>query len=237
MKVDDILLGRLNLTISDGTLHDALVKMGSARKDLINEMKQNLSLDNLEKSTKFEITKNTTFISWVKSAFESFGIIINDGIVSIKEIVVDKITAKTIVIDNLEANKARLKKLEMVDSATGEIYCTWIENGEWKKIKGECVDNLVIVEPTVSPEPTFIPTPEPSANPEPTTNPEPTIGPEPTASPEPSVSPDPLTSPAVEPAVPENPEPVVSPVLQEPSAPSEPSVPTEPASGPVSVSD
>jgi hypothetical protein len=25
-----------------------------------------------------------------------------------------------------------------VDKATGEIYCTWIENGEWKKVKGEC---------------------------------------------------------------------------------------------------
>jgi hypothetical protein len=25
-----------------------------------------------------------------------------------------------------------------VDKATGEIYCDWIENGEWKKVKGGC---------------------------------------------------------------------------------------------------
>ncbi len=40
--------------------------------------------------------------------------------------------------ENITAKKARLDKIEMVDQATGEIYCTWIENGEWVKIKGEC---------------------------------------------------------------------------------------------------
>jgi len=28
--------------------------------------------------------------------------------------------------------------MEMVDSATGDIYCTWIQNGEWQKTKGAC---------------------------------------------------------------------------------------------------
>jgi hypothetical protein len=32
----------------------------------------------------------------------------------------------------------RIEKMEMVDSATGDVYCTWIENGEWKKTQGEC---------------------------------------------------------------------------------------------------
>ena len=31
-----------------------------------------------------------------------------------------------------------VNKLEMVDQATGEVYCTWIENGEWVKVKGRC---------------------------------------------------------------------------------------------------
>lgn len=28
--------------------------------------------------------------------------------------------------------------LQMRDQATNQIYCIWIENGEWQKAKGEC---------------------------------------------------------------------------------------------------
>jgi hypothetical protein len=31
-------------------------------------------------------------------------------------------------------------KIQLRDQATGEIYCTWIENGEWVKIKSSCGD-------------------------------------------------------------------------------------------------
>ncbi|MFH1714134.1 MAG: hypothetical protein ABH831_00880 [Candidatus Nealsonbacteria bacterium] len=39
---------------------------------------------------------------------------------------------------NLIAEKAHLEKLEMVDQATGELWCIWIENGEWVKSSGQC---------------------------------------------------------------------------------------------------
>ena len=28
--------------------------------------------------------------------------------------------------------------MEMVDAVTGDIYCSWIENGEMKRVRGEC---------------------------------------------------------------------------------------------------
>ena len=45
-----------------------------------------------------------------------------------EQLIAQKITART----------ARIEKIEMVDSETGDIYCTWVQNGEWQKIKGEC---------------------------------------------------------------------------------------------------
>jgi len=53
---------------------------------------------------------------------------IKDKVVEVKELIADKISAKT----------ARFEKIEMKDKATGGIYCTWIENGEWVKTEGEC---------------------------------------------------------------------------------------------------
>jgi hypothetical protein len=204
MKVNDIVLGKLDSNVSDGALHGVWVKWDSVKKDLMNEVRQNISLEDLEKSTKFESEKNVIFISWVKSAFESFGILINDGIANIKEIVVDKITAKAIVIDNLEADKARLKKLEMVDSVTGEIYCTWIENGEWKRTKGDCLSITIIDEqiPTPTPTPDPISTPIESPIPEPTPTPDPISTPIESPIPEPTPTPDPISTP-IESPIPE----------------------------------
>ena len=53
---------------------------------------------------------------------------LKNGVIALKEFVVDKFTAKT----------ARMEKMEMVDSVTGEAYCTWIANGDWQKVKGDC---------------------------------------------------------------------------------------------------
>jgi len=69
-----------------------------------------------------------SFTQKVKQALISLGVSIENGIAQVKELVTDKLFAK----------KARIEKLEMVDKATGEIYCTWVENGEWQKMKGEC---------------------------------------------------------------------------------------------------
>jgi hypothetical protein len=53
----------------------------------------------------------------------------------------------------------RIEKIEMVDSSTGEIYCTWIENGEWKKQKGACDAPIIPVDTGGGPTPTATETP------------------------------------------------------------------------------
>jgi hypothetical protein len=45
-----------------------------------------------------------------------------------------RIFAKTVRVSN---------GIEMVDRSTGEIYCTYIENGEFKKLLGQCTDEIV----------------------------------------------------------------------------------------------
>ncbi|MCX6724163.1 MAG: hypothetical protein NT155_03285 [Candidatus Staskawiczbacteria bacterium] len=38
----------------------------------------------------------------------------------------------------IKTNKGSVEKIQMVDQATGDIYCTWIANGDWQKQKGAC---------------------------------------------------------------------------------------------------
>ncbi len=60
-------------------------------------------------------------------------------------------------VGTLKAKKIVAEEFEMRDKATGEIYCTWIENGEWRKVLGECASaasNSEIIEtPTTAGEP------------------------------------------------------------------------------------
>ncbi|MEK7499578.1 MAG: tail fiber domain-containing protein, partial [Patescibacteria group bacterium] len=58
-----------------------------------------------------------------KSLLASLGMFLENGVVRISELIADKAT---------------IKKLQMIDSATGDVYCTWIENGEWQKARGDC---------------------------------------------------------------------------------------------------
>ncbi|MFA5878415.1 MAG: tail fiber domain-containing protein [Candidatus Staskawiczbacteria bacterium] len=72
------------------------------------------------------------------------GMAVVNGVATLKEVVADKFTART----------ARLEKMEMIDSANGDAYCTWIENGEWQKTKGACdAIEEVVIEPTPEPAP------------------------------------------------------------------------------------
>ncbi len=59
---------------------------------------------------------------------------VNNAVSYVKELIAEKIVAKKVTVENLEV----LNKIQMKDQSTGEIYCVWIENGEWKKVKGEC---------------------------------------------------------------------------------------------------
>ena len=56
--------------------------------------------------------------------FSSLGILVKNGIIYIRDLGVTE--------------TARIQDLEMVDKTTGDVYCTWIDNGEWQKAKGEC---------------------------------------------------------------------------------------------------
>jgi len=77
-----------------------------------------------------------SLLAKVKNILKSLGLAIQDGVASLKEVVADRFTTKT----------ARVEQLEMVDKATGEVNCTWIENGVWEKTEGACeneVENVI----------------------------------------------------------------------------------------------
>ena len=52
-------------------------------------------------------------------------------------------------LGKLEAKRVVAEEFEIKDKATGDIYCTWIENGEWVQIKGQCgeIDTIIDVYP------------------------------------------------------------------------------------------
>jgi chemotaxis protein histidine kinase CheA len=71
---------------------------------------------------------SNSITSLLANLLSNTGITIQNGLTTIKNLAVTTFSAKT----------ARIDHIEMVDSATGDIYCTWIENGEWKRVKGDC---------------------------------------------------------------------------------------------------
>jgi hypothetical protein len=74
----------------------------------------------------------------IKKVLEKLGLIIENGLVTIQKLFVKEIVIDNAKIKEAEIEKARINKIEMIDQMTGEIYCTWIENGVWQKVKGEC---------------------------------------------------------------------------------------------------
>ncbi len=64
----------------------------------------------------------------VQTALANMGVTLSSGIMRMKEIFADNATIKV----------ARINQMEMVDSETGDIYCTWIKAGEMVKVKGDC---------------------------------------------------------------------------------------------------
>ncbi|GIW65618.1 MAG: hypothetical protein KatS3mg094_137 [Candidatus Parcubacteria bacterium] len=74
-----------------------------------------------------DLIKN--FASYVKDGFAQLGIIIENGIIKAKELIADILRVKEI---------KELEKFEMKDKATSEIYCVWLEYGEFRKVKGNC---------------------------------------------------------------------------------------------------
>jgi parallel beta-helix repeat protein len=154
-------------------------------------------------SEEAESTILDKFTLIIKNSLEKLGLFIKDGIVQIKE---------------LFAKKIRTEKLEMVDQTTGEIYCTWIENGEWIKIKGECDTSInPLTEPTPTPELTSTPEPTPELTPEPIPEgtPEPTPSTEldgdSSSEPTPESTPTPGSTPEINPEISPSPTPEITP--------------------------
>ncbi len=57
------------------------------------------------------------------------GITFQNGVAKIQNLTVNRLTAG---VANIQ------RGIEIKDRATGELYCTWIEGGEWQKQKGAC---------------------------------------------------------------------------------------------------
>ncbi len=133
IKEGDLVLGTINQTFEDGALHGVWVKWDSVKQELIKELKGQAGatspsdLAALDSALNAPVTVET-LLGKVTNALFSLGISIKDGVTTIANLTVQRFSAKT----------ARVERLEMVDKATGEAYCTWIENGEWMKAKGEC---------------------------------------------------------------------------------------------------
>jgi ethanolamine utilization microcompartment shell protein EutS len=79
-----------------------------------------------------------SLIETIKQLLENLGLLLENGIAKVKEIITEKLTAEIVVTKEIKTERITTNEIQIVDKATGEIYCTWIENGEWKKVKGEC---------------------------------------------------------------------------------------------------
>lgn len=167
MQVGDFVIGMIDQNLNNGatpedsSMHGIWVKWSSVKAQLIEEIKASGGLSPAGGFASGAISgvEAVSFVDKVKTAILGLGITIKDGIVSIVNLAVENFSAKT----------ARIEKLEMVDKATGDIYCTWIENGENKKERGSCKSLLDQVEPVVpihnDPMPSS-PAPEPVLQPE-----------------------------------------------------------------------
>jgi hypothetical protein len=126
----DIVLGMINQTFDDGALHGIWVKWDSVKAQLLAEARGELSQTGTLGAGSVEGVETETLLDKVTNVLLSLGISVKDGVANITTLATQKFSADT----------ATIKGLEMVDKATGDIYCTWIENGEWKKAKGNCGD-------------------------------------------------------------------------------------------------
>jgi len=142
---------------------------------------------------------NILFKNIVKKFAEVFGIVFENGFVSIKNIVSEKITTKEICVEDICVDKEQLKGLL---EGNGINFVTPIP----------------VIDPTPTPEPSVEPTPEPETasssqgfEPNPTPTLEPTVEPSPefTPTPTPEPTPDPTSTPTPEPT--STPEPTIDP--------------------------
>ena len=158
MKIGDFVLGMVNQNLGDesspenSSLHGIWVKWDSVKAQLLAEARGELSQTGTWGTGSVAGVATETLADKVTNVLTGLGISIKDGVTNIKTLVADKSTTRT----------ARMDKMEMVDSATGNIYCTWIANGEWQKVAGECAGTTVatVVATTQNPESATAPSSE-----------------------------------------------------------------------------
>lgn len=74
---------------------------------------------------------------------EKAGLKVKDKVVEFSELFIEKLSTLEIVTEKLKAKSINTETIssdtiQLRDKATGDIYCVWIENGQWLQAKGEC---------------------------------------------------------------------------------------------------
>lgn len=111
----------------------------------------------------------------------------------------NRIAAVVGVFKDVHTETATVTKgFVITDQATGDAYCVTIENGEWKKVKGDCASSSIVVatttDPVASTTPTVTATPTPTETSTTTPSVTPTPTPTETATTTPTVVPSPTPS-------------------------------------------
>jgi hypothetical protein len=117
-------------SVAYGAFTPALVEAIKAQQAQINGLELVLSATGAigNASSTSELASGGGVGQWLAKSLETLGLGLQNGVASLRELVVGKIFSDEITV----------KRVKMVDEITGDIYCTWIANGEWMKVKGEC---------------------------------------------------------------------------------------------------
>lgn len=153
-NIDGLISNNQNSTASLTDLATRLENIETTLASSNNEY-DSLHVLNLTKLNTLEVAGAVTF----KAEVNFFG---KATFNKIAEFIDEVIFRKNVTFDEvITINKGS----EIKDRATGDIYCSYIENGENKTWKGKCAD-LPEFEPEQASESTPTPTPEPTITPE-----------------------------------------------------------------------
>jgi hypothetical protein len=119
-------------------------------------------------STATVLNSDTGFITSIANAVKNI-------LSSAQDWAVDKFTAKVAYVNRVEAETVAISKgMEIVDQASGAVWCVTIKNGDWDKVMGTCA-SLASTTPVVTPTPSPVASPTPIVIPATTISPEPEI--------------------------------------------------------------
>ena len=136
-----------------------LLEVAKQQQVDINALKSRLgiSVDNVQINQAGTVGSGSVlgvFDQSIQSALANMGVTLTSGVMALKQVLVDNLTAQTADISQIN-----IQKMQIVDQANGEVYCTWIANGEWQKTKGECADVSIVTVQTVAATPVALASP------------------------------------------------------------------------------